>query len=110
MNLTSNEDSFCVPEYLPDKTMSQIYKNQSLADHMIDSCSKIVPEVSEIPAVPEEIASGNMSALFTQTTDNISESQLLDLCSGSFVTQATNVNAFLIFVKQHEKICFLHFF
>ncbi|KAJ6638406.1 Claspin, partial [Pseudolycoriella hygida] len=90
-NLASNslDDSFYVPEYPPEKTMSQICKNQDLADQMIDSFSKIIPEV---PDIPVQSKPDNMSTLFTQTTDNISESQLLDLCSGSFVTQATNLN------------------
>lgn len=68
-----------------DKTMSQISKNQSRADQMIDSCSKIVPEPIE--------TDNNLSTLFTQNADGMSVTELLDLCSGSFVTQATNVSS-----------------
>lgn len=80
----SLEESHLLPEYSIDKTMSQISENQSRADQIIDSCSKIVPEQNE--------TDNNMSTLFTQTADSISVSELLDLCSGSFVTQAENVS------------------
>lgn len=73
-----------LPEYSIDKTMSQISENQSRADLMIDLCSKIIPEQNE--------TDNNMSTLFTQSADNISVSELLDLCSGSFATQAANVS------------------
>lgn len=66
--------------------MSQICENQSRADQMIDSCSIIVPDQNE--------TDNNMSKLFTQTADSTSVSDLLDLCSGSFVTQVENVSFF----------------
>ncbi|KAG4079112.1 hypothetical protein HA402_001083 [Bradysia odoriphaga] len=88
LNTTSislDENQFA-PEDPVDKTMSQISKNQSRADQMIDSCGKIVlhPEPNE--------TDNNLSTLFTQTADSMSVTELLDLCSGSFVTQATNAN------------------
>ncbi len=81
----SLDENYFVPEDPIDKTMSQICKNQSRADQMIDACSKIVPEKYE--------SDNNMSTLFTQTADDISVSELLDLCSGTFATQATNVRS-----------------
>lgn len=86
LNTTSMslDDNSYVPEYPIDKTMSQICENQNRADEMIDGCSKIVPEQDE--------TDNNMSTLFSQTDDNISVSELLDLCSGSFVTQPASVS------------------
>lgn len=80
-SISLDENHFVTDDPI-DKTMSQICENQSRADQMIESCSKIVPEPNE--------ADKNMSTLFTQTADSISVADLLDLCSGSFVTQAAN--------------------
>lgn len=82
----SLDESQFPPEHPVDKTMSQISKNQSRADQMIDSCGKIVPEQIDTDN------DNNLSTLFTQTADSMSVTELLDLCSGSFVTQATNVS------------------
>lgn len=82
----SLDESLIVPDPI-DKTMSQICANQNRADRLIDSCSRIVPEETE--------SDNNMSTLFTETADNLSVSELLDLCSGSFVTQATDVSIHL---------------
>lgn len=92
LNSTSGslEENHFSSDYQCDKTLSQIFKNQNLADKMIDSCSDIVPEQNSI-----EIIDNNMSALFTQTTQITSQSELLDLCSGSFVTQAVKMSIIL---------------
>lgn len=89
LNTTSMslDDNNYVPDYPIDKTMSQICENQNRADEMIDGCSKIVPECAE-----QDETDNNMSTLFSQTADNISVSELLDLCSGSFVTQPASVS------------------
>lgn len=89
LNTTSislDESQFPSEVPVDDKTMSQISKNQSRADQMIDSCGKIVPEHHETND------NDNLATLFTQTADSMSVTELLDLCSGSFVTQETNVS------------------
>ncbi|XP_037028730.1 claspin [Bradysia coprophila] len=87
LDLGLDENQFA-PEDPVDKTMSQISKNQSRADQMIDSCGKIIPFGDS----EQNETDNNLSTLFTQTADSMSVTELLDLCSGSFVTQATNGN------------------
>lgn len=104
--LMSLEENSLLSELPIDKTMSQICENQSRADEMIDSCSKIVPEKIDTQT-------DNMSRLFTQTTD-AGMAELLDLCSGSFVTQPANVSLFIktelpvtlqTFILNSEYVC-----
>lgn len=64
-----------------DSTLLDIerQKSRDLVDDMLDICSKNI-NVDEQPTPQPE--------LYTETNDDVTDSQLVGLCSGSFVTQA----------------------